>query len=286
MDVQSALKVLDENGSEQTRKVYGRQGVRGAMFGVNPAVLGKLAAQIGCDHDVACALWNSGIHEARVLATMTADPKRLTAKDLDLWARALDNYVIAEAFARLAARTPYALPKVDEWINSEDEWISSAGWTVMYAQVVGDGGVPSEQTRPEAELPRLLGRIERDIHAAPNRTRYAMNSALIGIGMRSNAMEQKAIAVAKRIGPVAVDHGLSDCKTPDAASYIPKARKYAAARQAKMPRKIVPVLAIVTPIAPAPKAKTGPKPAAKSAPKATPSFVMKRVAAKKVPVRR
>ncbi|MEO6709256.1 MAG: DNA alkylation repair protein, partial [Planctomycetota bacterium] len=155
MDVQSALKVLAENGSEQTRMIYGRQGVRGAMFGVGYEVLGEIAKQIGRDHDVACALWNSGIHEARILATMTADAARLSAKDLESWVRALDNYVITEAFARLISLSPHAIAGADEWINSKDEWVSSAGWHVLYAQAVGDGGVPPELTRPEAELPRL-----------------------------------------------------------------------------------------------------------------------------------
>ncbi|HTF89677.1 MAG TPA: DNA alkylation repair protein [Planctomycetota bacterium] len=286
MDVQSALKVLAENGSEQTRMVYGRQGVRGAMFGVGYDVLGEIATQIGNDHDVACALWNSGIHEARILATMTADAARLSARDLDLWVRALDNYVITEAFARLVSLSPHAILGADEWINSKDEWISSAGWHVLYAQVVGDGGVPAELTRPEAELPKLLLRIEREIHDAPNRTRYAMNSALIGIGMRSNALERQAIAAATRIGTVAVDHGLTDCKTPDAASYIPKARKYAAARQAGMPKKVAPVAEPAPVEAPSAKAKPALKSAAKSAPKARPSLPTKRGAAKKVPARR
>ena len=286
MDVRAALKVLTENGSEQTSKIYGRQGVRGAMFGVSKEVLDKLAQEIGRDHDVACALWNSGIHEARILATLTADPVRLSAKDLDAWVRALDNYVIAEAFARMASLSALAISKADEWINSKEEWISCAGWTLVYSQVVADGGVPIEQTRAETECPRLLARIEREIHAAPNRTRYAMNLALIGIGLRSNALEQKAIAVARRIGPVAVDHGLTDGKTPDAASYIPKARKYAAFRQAKLPRRVAPDVAVMTPIAAASKTKPALKPAAKSAPKMAPSPALKRTASKKVPVRR
>jgi 3-methyladenine DNA glycosylase AlkD len=288
MDVQSALKVLEENGSEQTRKVYGREGVRGAMFGVSADVLDDLARQIGRDHDVATALWNSGIHEARMLATRTADPTRLSAKDIDAWVRALDNYVITDAFARLASLTNHAVGKADEWINSREEWISSAGWTVMYSQVVGDGGVPPDKTRSEAELPRLLVRIEREIHAAPNRTRYAMNSALIGIGMRSNAMERQAIAVAKRIGPVAVDHGASDGKTPDAASYIPKARKYAAARQARLPKKLVPTpIVIVTPApVPVPKMKLAAKSPAKVALKEPAARSHKRGVIKKVPARR
>ena len=286
MDVRSALKVLEQNGSEQTRKVYGRQGVRGAMFGVPYAVLGKLAKQIGCDHDVACPLWNSGIHEARLLATLTADPLRLSARDLDAWVRALDNYVVTEAFVRLVSLSPHARTKADEWINSPEEWISSAGWNVLYAQAVGDGGVPAEQTRSESELLKLLGRIELEIHSAPNRTRYAMNSTLIGIGMRSNALERQAIAVATRIGAVTVDHGLTECKTPDAATYIPKARKYTAARQASLPKTVVTAAAVSAVATRVQKAKLAPKPDLKPAPRTASSTALRRGSAKKIPARR
>ena len=88
-----------------------------------------------------------------------------------------------------------------------------------------------------------------------------MNSALIGIGMRSDSLERKAIAVARRIGTVVVDHGLTGCKTPDAASYIPKARRYAAARQPKpAPKSLgsklpVPISIEVVPIAPVQKSQ-------------------------------
>ena len=282
MDVQAALKVLEANGSEQTRKTYGRHGVRGAMFGVGQDVLLELADKLGRNHDVAVALWNSGIHEARLLATMIADPALLTPRDLENWARTLDNYVVSEALARLTAQVPHSRETIDRWINSQEEWVSTAGWTAMYMQVVGDGGVSAEQTRPVADLPKLLLRIEREIHTAANRTRYAMNSALIGIGMRNDALERQAISAARRIGPVNVEHGLTECKTPDAASYIPKARKYAAARQAKLPRRIpvVPTPSTQESVSTAAKVlvRTAAKPAAKSAPK--------RGVTKKTPTRR
>jgi hypothetical protein len=49
-----------------------------------------------------------------------------------------------------------------------------------------------------------------------------MNNALINIGVRSSALQKKAIAAAKRIGKVEVDHGETGCKTPDAVAYIKK----------------------------------------------------------------
>ena len=60
--------------------------------------------------------------------------------------------------------------------------------------------------------------------AMPNRVRYSMNSALIAIGMRNATLERKAIAAARRIGPIEVDHGETGCKTPDPIPYIQRAK--------------------------------------------------------------
>jgi hypothetical protein len=69
-----------------------------------------------------------------------------------------------------------------------------------------------------------------------------MNGALIAIGMRNADLEKRAIAVARAIGPVDVDHGETGCATPDAASYIVKSRersrKKAATRRAKPAKQV------------------------------------------------
>ena len=75
---------------------------------------------------------------------------------------------------------------------------------------------------PDEYFERFLSTIERDIHESQNRVRHEMNSALIAIGIRNPALEEKALAAAARIGKVEVDHGETGCKTPDAAGYIRK----------------------------------------------------------------
>ena len=102
---------------------------------------------------------------------------------------------------------------MEKWIASRKEWVSSAGWEVLAHLSATD-----EVT--DRELEGHLRTIESRIHGAPNRTRYAMNNALISIGVRTPALQRKATAAAGRIGPVEVDHGETGCKTPDAASYI------------------------------------------------------------------
>ena len=227
MDLAEVLALLEAKGTAQNRKVYRRHGVRGDVFGVSYGELGKLRRRLGVHHDVALELWDTGNHDARVLATMVADPQKMTVKTLDLWAKELDNHVVTGAFAGLVARTPLARKRMEKWTSSRDEWVGSAGWCVL--SLMSDA---LEQLGAE-EMERYLATIEARIHRSKNRVRYNMNNALIHIGASSSGLKRKAIAAAKRIGPVDVDHGDTGCTTPEAASYIEKTYSH---RQAKKKR--------------------------------------------------
>jgi len=59
--------------------------------------------------------------------------------------------------------------------------------------------------------------------------------AVICIGCRSAGLRKAALATAKRIGKVEVDHGDTACKTPDAAQYILASWKHSAAKEFPSP---------------------------------------------------
>ena len=68
----------------------------------------------------------------------------------------------------------------------------------------------------------LIARVEANIHFLPNRMRYSMNNALIAMGGSMPAMRDRALAAARTIGVVDVDHGETGCRTPDAVAMIGK----------------------------------------------------------------
>lgn len=211
-----AMAALEKGGSAQTRKTWARHGVRSESFGTSYAVLGKLTKSIKVDQKLAEQLWATGNHDARILATMIADPAVIARKQLDAWAKVADNYVLADAIAKLVSRTPDARATAEAWAKSDTEYVGQCGWTVL-AVLAGGGDQLSD-----ADCLALLGRIEKSIDGARNRVRHSMNSALIAIGGRSARLRTEALAAHKRIGKVEVDHGDTACVTPDAAAYIAK----------------------------------------------------------------
>lgn len=210
-----ALRLLEQAGTAQNRKVYARHGVKGPAFGVSFAALGQLRRAIGVDTALAVALWDSGNHDARVLATMIADPAGCDAGLLDRLAGEADNYIVADALAKLAARTPQPRRHAERWTRSKHEFTAQAGWDVVALLAAQDGSAD------DAWFLKRLDEIESRLRRAPNRVRHAMNMAMIGIGGGlGGRLAERALAAAEAIGVVEVDHGETGCKTPAAAPYI------------------------------------------------------------------
>ncbi len=213
MNRTQAMKRLKAYGTAQNRKVYARHGVPKDMFGVSHANLGKLAREIKTDQGLALELFDTSNHDARVLATMIADPAEMKAKTLDAWARACDHG-LSWAVAEVAGKSPSARARAEKWTKAKNEFQASAGWKLVAVLAGGD-------EVSDAWCTDHLETIEADIHSSKNHVRYSMNTALIALGCRAK-LTKAALAAAKRIGVVEVDHGETSCTTPDAASHIAK----------------------------------------------------------------
>jgi 3-methyladenine DNA glycosylase AlkD len=213
-----ALRELEAAGTEQNRKVYRRHGIRNEQYGVSYAAQRSLAKKAGRDQQLAEELWTSGNHDARILATIVADPDAVPAKTIDAWSRDLDNYVIMDAFSAFVAQTRHAPDRAQRWMNASKEMLSAAGWNIIATLAM------QADAFDDATLQSFLETIESDIHERRNRVRHSMNGALIAIGLRSPELVKRAFGVARAIGRVDVDPGETGCKTPDAAGYIAKTR--------------------------------------------------------------
>ena len=216
MSLAETMRELEEAGSEQTRKTYARHGASGPMFGVSFATLKAMKKRIGVDHELALALWDTGNVDARNLAVKIVDPLRMTPADLDRWAGEEMWRMCGGYAAMLAAEGPHGAAKAAQWLAGGPRPLRTAGW-ILLGQLAH-----RDEALPDSWFAERLSHIETSIHTAPNAEREAMNHAVIAIGCRSVALRKAALAAAKRIGKVEVDHGDTACKTADAAQYIEK----------------------------------------------------------------
>ena len=65
--------------------------------GISAPVLHQFAKQIGKDHRLARQLWATGIHEARILATLIGESEKVTAAEMDRWVRDFDAWDVVDA---------------------------------------------------------------------------------------------------------------------------------------------------------------------------------------------
>ena len=187
----------------QLRRLANPANVAGmARFGINPThtlgvpipVLRRLAREIGRDHDLAQALWASGVHEARILAGFIDDPARVTRAQMNRWAADFDSWdVCDQVCSSLFDRTPFAFHKAVEWSRRGEEFVRRAGFVLMAALAVHD------RRTADAAFERFLGIIRRGSTDERNFVKKAVNWALRQIGKRNRRLNRRAIAQARTI---------------------------------------------------------------------------------------
>jgi 3-methyladenine DNA glycosylase AlkD len=216
MTLDDCLAALRRAGTAQNRKIYARHGAQEPMFGVSYAEMGRLKKVIRVDDELAAGLWDTGNHDACILATMIADPAAATVQRLNAWAASSSSTVVADAVSGYVAQTRHAAGRVKPWTNSSREAVAVAGWMTLARLAIA----PTEED--DCAFIPYLDRIVAKIHDSPNRVRESMNRTLIAIGCRNESLKSRALKAAAAVGHVEVDHGETSCETPDAAAYIEK----------------------------------------------------------------
>lgn len=216
MSLSVVMASLESAGSEQNRKIYARHGVRSPAFGVSFAHLKTLQKTYKKQTALALELWYTGNHDARMLATQIADPQAMTVEQLEKWLEVLDNYVLTDQVAQLLSGRKDVMTWIERLKPESRDWWGQVGYDLLAKVAMNDPHLPDSYFLEQLE------EIRTTLHQRNNRTRHAMNQAMIAIGIRNPALKEVAWAVAGVVGKVEVDHGETGCETPDARAYIEK----------------------------------------------------------------
>ncbi len=191
-DVLARLRALADPKHAAGMAAFGIRADR--ALGISVPALRRLARQIGRDHALAEQLWSSGIHEARVLASMVADPRQVTDEQMERWAADFDSWDVCDACScDLFDKTPFAYRKAAQWSAREEEFVKRAAFALMAGLAVHDKKAPDE---PFLDFLPLIVRESTDDR---NFVRKAVNWALRQIGKRNPALNLAAIAAAEEI---------------------------------------------------------------------------------------
>lgn len=190
-----ALGRLEAMGSEHDRAGMARFGINTARaLGVSMASMRPLAREIGRDSGVARALWDTGVHEARILACLVFNPREATREELSAMVLELDSWDLTDQFCnKLAVKTPFAWELAAVWAAHPGEFARRAGYSLMAQLAVHAKDAPDADFAPLLELVREAARDER------NFVKKAVNWALRQIGKRSPGLRERAIATAREL---------------------------------------------------------------------------------------
>lgn len=173
-----------------------------ARFGINPKnTLGvsipnlrKLAKEIGANRRLARELWDSKIHEARILASMIDEANMVTEKQMSDWIRDFDSWDVCDQVCmNLFDKTRFAFEKAGAYAKLKLEFEKRAGFALMACLAVHDKG------SPDSKFKKFLPIIVRESADERNFVRKAVNWALRQIGKRNRALNKEAIAAAEKI---------------------------------------------------------------------------------------
>ncbi len=190
-----ALSELRSLGERRNIDGMARYGIRAkVVYGVAKPKMDELARRIGRDHELALELWDTGVHDARILAGMIDIPEQVTSKQMERWVGDFDNWDVCDGTCcHLFVFAEPAWKKAIEWSGRNEEFIKRAGFALMAYLAYRD------KTAANTKFSRLLPMIAREAHDERNFVRKAVNWALRNIGKRNVRLNRVAIREAEKI---------------------------------------------------------------------------------------
>jgi 3-methyladenine DNA glycosylase AlkD len=194
-DADAVVATLKGMSSKAVRDGMARYGIPSDnAFGVSVGALQKYAKQLGRNHELAAALWDSGWYEARMLAAYVDDPARVTPAQMDRWCRDFDSWGICDTVCfALFDRTEYAWDKVAAWAGNRSEFVKRAAFALLWGLTVHDKAAGDEKFTEGLLL------IERGAEDDRHFVKKAVNMALRAVGKRNPKLRAAAVAVARRL---------------------------------------------------------------------------------------
>ena len=162
-------------------------------LGVAVPKIRAIARRCGTDHDLARALWRSGIHEARILATLVADPEAIDDEDMESWAADLSSWDVCDFAADVFGRTTSGIAKIRAWTRRPEGYVKRCAFSMMARRAVW------AKDAPDREFLGYLPLIRRGATDPRNEVKKGVSWALRQIGKRNRALHPAAVEEAERI---------------------------------------------------------------------------------------
>jgi len=162
--------------------------------GVTVGALRDLGKQIGRNHELALALWDTGVYDARMLVPFVDEPEKVTPSQMDRWCKDFDSWAICDALCfHLFDKTPYAFRKIQQWSTRKGEFEKRAAFALLAAVALHN------KTAADNEFLRFFPAIERAATDDRNFVKKGVSWAHRVIGRRNRALNRVSVELSKKL---------------------------------------------------------------------------------------
>jgi 3-methyladenine DNA glycosylase AlkD len=191
-DVDALVNQLREKSSPQGIAGQQRYGISGRnMLGVSIYDIRRIAKGIR-DHELALSLWDTEIHDARLMACFVDIPEKVTRAQMDDWVKDFDTWDLCDqATTSLFHLTPFAIPAISDWSEREEEFVRRAAFATIAGLAWHD------RTMNDSEFIPFFALIKIHSTDPRNYVKKGVNWALRNIGKRNENLLEHSIRCAK-----------------------------------------------------------------------------------------
>lgn len=205
---------LESLGDEKMKAIYAKSGSSKSHFGVKMGDLRTVAKEIKIDPDLSRELWQTGNMDAMLLSMLIIKPKQLDLGDLERMVLDITHPQVADWFSSYILKPhPQSEELRQKWMDSDHDWTARMGWNLTSDRIIKKSDV--------VDAASLLDRIETEMGDAPEPKKWAMNFALIYIGIHHPELRERAIAVGEKLGAYRDYPTPKGCTSPFAPIAIP-----------------------------------------------------------------
>ncbi|MEM7182347.1 MAG: DNA alkylation repair protein [Spirochaetota bacterium] len=217
------IQLLKENknqrGIDNWAKLKNKDGLD--SFGIGLTQLRKLAKKIGRNRKLSQELWKSKNYDAKTIALLIDEPKEITKEQAEKQVEELGAGMLVHVYSSCdatLAKSPLAFDLANEWLQTSHDFRRRSGYGLLYELAKNK---KQKQLTDEYFL-GCLDDIDKKIHSKKETPsmRLAMGTALMGIGGRNKVLNKRAIAIAKKVGPIDFNEDGKKCDPFDVLKHL------------------------------------------------------------------
>jgi 3-methyladenine DNA glycosylase AlkD len=196
MTVEEVINELEQLANPE--KVVFKQKKFGVIsnnaLGIYHKDLKEIAKRIGKDNDLAKALFDTNIYEARLLCSKLFKPKDLTEDLMEKWLPTFENWEVCDSFCMgIFSKSPFAVSKIIEWSTRSREFEKRASFATLSSYCMAD------KKADNAVFEQFFPLLHQAADDERIYVKKAVNWALRSIGKRNVDLNQRAIEEAHKI---------------------------------------------------------------------------------------